>query len=114
MWSKLPGDRVILSLGRCGCPPRCATFRSPAASTGPWSHQAQAAELAHAGRDVVVATGTASGKSLAYQLPVLTALPPIREACALYLAPTKALGADQLQSLESLDLPGRAGRRLRR
>ena len=40
----------------------------------PWAHQAQAASLAHSGRHVVVATGTASGKSLAYQLPVLTAL----------------------------------------
>ena len=40
----------------------------------PWSHQAAAAELAHAGRHVVVSTGTASGKSLAYQLPVLNAL----------------------------------------
>src|SRR5690349_17184909 len=37
----------------------------------PWSHQARAAGLAHVGQDVVVATGTASGKSLAYQLPVL-------------------------------------------
>jgi DEAD/DEAH box helicase domain-containing protein len=38
----------------------------------PWSHQFDAAELAHAGRHVVVSTGTASGKSLAYQLPILT------------------------------------------
>ena len=44
------------------------------ASTAPWSHQVEAAELAHARQDVVVATGTASGKSLAYQLPALTAL----------------------------------------
>jgi DEAD/DEAH box helicase domain-containing protein len=72
----------------------------------PWSHQAQAAELAHAGRDVVVATGTASGKSLAYQLPALSALIADPRACVLYLAPTKALGADQLESLESLKLPG--------
>ena len=72
----------------------------------PWSHQAQAAGLAHAGRDVIVATGTASGKSLAYQLPALTALATNPNACVLYLAPTKALGADQLESLESLHLPG--------
>ena len=57
----------------------------------PWSHQAQAAELAHTGRDVVVATGTASGKSLAYQLPVLSAFAADRRATALYLSPTKAL-----------------------
>ena len=49
----------------------------------PWSHQARAAGLAHVGRDVVVATGTASGKSLAYQLPVLAALASDRRATAL-------------------------------
>ncbi|AZI59346.1 DEAD/DEAH box helicase [Nakamurella antarctica] len=72
----------------------------------PFTHQAQAAELAHDGRHVVVATGTASGKSLAYQLPVLTDLLAEPKACALYLAPTKALAADQLSSLTDLDLPG--------
>ncbi len=71
----------------------------------PWSHQVQAAELSRAGVDVVLATGTASGKSLAYQLPALTAITADPRASVLYLAPTKALGADQLQSLESLGLP---------
>jgi len=70
----------------------------------PWSHQVQAADLVHAGHDVVVATGTASGKSLAYQLPALTTLMADPRACVLYLAPTKALGADQLESLESLEV----------
>jgi DEAD/DEAH box helicase domain-containing protein len=70
----------------------------------PWEHQAAAAELARAGRSVVVATGTASGKSLAYQLPVLSALLEDEKATALYLAPTKALAADQLRSLRSLVL----------
>src|SRR6478609_2114073 len=41
--------------------------------TAPWSHQSEAADLAHDGRHVVLSTGTASGKSLAYQLPILTA-----------------------------------------
>ena len=71
----------------------------------PWTHQVYAAELAHAGQDVVVATGTASGKSLAYQLPVLTALAADARATALYLSPTKALAADQLRALAELDLP---------
>lgn len=70
----------------------------------PWTHQARAAALAHTGRDVVVATGTASGKSLAYQLPVLTALHDDPRATALYLAPTKALAGDQLRALHELDL----------
>jgi DEAD/DEAH box helicase domain-containing protein len=68
----------------------------------PWSHQAAAAELAHAGRHVVVSTGTASGKSLAYHLPVLTALAADPRATALYFAPTKALAADQLRALSEI------------
>ncbi|WP_127781808.1 DEAD/DEAH box helicase [Rhodococcus sp. X156] len=68
----------------------------------PWTHQSTAATLAHSGQHVVVATGTASGKSLAYQLPVLTALAQDPRATALYLSPTKALGADQLRSAQAL------------
>jgi DEAD/DEAH box helicase domain-containing protein len=71
----------------------------------PWSHQAEAAELARAGEHVVVATGTASGKSLTYQLPVLARFAEDPRATALYLAPTKALAADQLRSVEALGLP---------
>ncbi|WP_067531563.1 DEAD/DEAH box helicase [Nocardia crassostreae] len=63
----------------------------------PWIHQSRAADLAFSGAHVVVSTGTASGKSLAYQLPVLTALQADPRATALYLSPTKALGADQLR-----------------
>jgi len=70
----------------------------------PWEHQVQAAELAHGGSSVVVATGTASGKSLAYQLPVLTALLADERAGALYLSPTKALAGDQLRSVRALRL----------
>ncbi len=71
----------------------------------PWTHQAEAAEHAYAGRHVVISTGTASGKSLAYQLPVLSRLAAGEKATALYLAPTKALGADQLRAVSSLDVP---------
>ncbi|OMC45939.1 DEAD/DEAH box helicase [Mycobacterium sp. IS-1264] len=70
--------------------------------TSPWSHQVRAAELAHAGRHVVVSTGTASGKSLAYQLPVLNALATDPRARVLYLSPTKALGHDQLRAAHAL------------
>ena len=42
--------------------------------SSPWAHQVEAANLVHAGRHVVISTGTASGKSLAYQLPILNAL----------------------------------------
>ena len=70
--------------------------------SAPWSHQFEAAELAHAGRHVVVSTGTASGKSLAYQLPVLNALATDPRARVLYLSPTKALGHDQLRAAHAL------------
>lgn len=72
----------------------------------PWLHQAETAELAHSGRHVIVSTGTASGKSLGYQLPVLSSLMGDPTSCAIYLAPTKALAVDQLASINSLSLPG--------
>ncbi|QPK83408.1 DEAD/DEAH box helicase [Corynebacterium qintianiae] len=67
-----------------------------------YSHQRTAADLAWAGRDVIVSTGTSSGKSLCYQLPVLTSLASDPAACAMYLTPTKALGSDQLQAATRL------------
>jgi DEAD/DEAH box helicase domain-containing protein len=70
--------------------------------TAPWTHQVAAATLAHEGRHVVVSTGTGSGKSLAYQLPVLSTLSSDVRATAVYLAPTKALAADQLRTLTDL------------
>ncbi|WP_231686529.1 DEAD/DEAH box helicase [Corynebacterium deserti] len=72
-----------------------------------FSHQEHTAQLAYEGRHVVVATGTSSGKSLGYQLPILSTLNADPTACALYLTPTKALGSDQLMSVSSLlrDLP---------
>lgn len=69
--------------------------------TEPFEHQVSAANHALAGQHVVLATGTASGKSLAYQLPVVTATAD-GATTALYLAPTKALGADQLASWQYL------------
>src|SRR4029077_6895691 len=95
----------------------------------PWLHQAAAADAAYAGQHVVLSTGTASGKSMAYQLPALTTslrgraargergaptlyLAPLRgrgargelAATPLYLAPTKALAQDQLAGLSALGL----------
>jgi DEAD/DEAH box helicase domain-containing protein len=77
--------------------------------TSPWAHQVSAAEAAHSGTHVVIATGTASGKSLAYLLPVLSDLrapgtPATRRPTALYLSPTKALAADQLEAVRALGL----------
>ncbi|WP_270887198.1 DEAD/DEAH box helicase [Pedococcus sp. 5OH_020] len=79
--------------------------------TSLWAHQRVAADLARSGTHVVMATGTASGKSLGYLLPVLSSLvegassPTGRGHTALYLSPTKALAADQLARLQSLAVP---------
>ena len=79
--------------------------------TAPWSHQVEAAELARSGRSTVVATGTASGKSLCYLLPALSSVLEGAQAgrlggspTTLYLSPTKALAADQLRALGELEL----------
>lgn len=67
-----------------------------------YSHQIQAVELARQKRDFVVATPTASGKSLCYNLPVLQELSENPDARALYLFPTKALSRDQEEALKKL------------
>ncbi|MEE1618007.1 DEAD/DEAH box helicase [Brachybacterium sp. J153] len=88
--------------------PRLLAHLAERGITAPWIHQEEAAELAHGGQDVVLATATASGKSLAYLLPVLTAVGAreldvtARRATALYLSPTKALAADQLTNITAL------------
>ncbi|MGH3936281.1 MAG: DEAD/DEAH box helicase, partial [Pseudonocardiaceae bacterium] len=92
-WPRWAPDRLREALGEAGV-------------VEPWAHQVAAAELVRAGRHVVVATGTASGKSLAYQLPVLTELLNDQQATALYLAPTKALGSDQIRAVAALELDG--------
>ncbi|MGQ0465327.1 MAG: DEAD/DEAH box helicase [Sporichthyaceae bacterium] len=84
---------------------------SGAGIAGPWAHQEAAAQLLHGRESVVLSTGTASGKTLAYLMPALTDVlaPPPPKArgplpTALYLAPTKALAADQLAGLTALRL----------
>ncbi len=67
-----------------------------------YSHQRRALELAAAKCDFVVATPTASGKSLCYNLPILDALARSPSARALYLFPTKALSRDQEEGLRGL------------
>ncbi len=88
--SWVPGE-IAAAFGRSGV-------------TQPWAHQAAAAEHAHGGRNVILATGTASGKSLGYLMPALTAV--LAGGTALYIAPTRALAADQLRLVRSLGLAG--------
>jgi DEAD/DEAH box helicase domain-containing protein len=100
-----------------GCEPR---FAAPARSwPGPvrrglellgvrdlYEHQVRATDLVRSGQNTVVATPTASGKSLIYNLPVLEACHLDRQARALYLFPLKALAQDQRRALDSLAAPG--------
>ena len=67
-----------------------------------YAHQVAVAQAAWEGRDVVVSTGTSSGKSLGYRLPILSRLAQDPTACALYITPTKALGSDQLRTVLEL------------
>ena len=64
-----------------------------------YAHQVSALVASRLGQDRVVVTGTASGKTLAYNLPILETVFSARDARALYLFPTKALAQDQLKGL---------------
>jgi DEAD/DEAH box helicase domain-containing protein len=70
-----------------------------------FSHQAEAWEAAARGEHLIVTTGTASGKTLAFNLPVLDALAREPKNRALYLYPTKALAQDQIRALTELRPP---------
>ncbi|MBD0337948.1 MAG: DEAD/DEAH box helicase [Thermoleophilia bacterium] len=70
-----------------------------------YEHQAEAWATAARGEHVVVTTGTASGKTLAFNLPVLDSLARDPKRRALYLYPTKALAQDQLRALGAFGLP---------
>jgi len=70
-----------------------------------YTHQAETYAAARRGANVIVTTGTASGKTLAFNLPVLDALTADRRARALYLYPTKALAQDQARALAALAVP---------
>lgn len=72
-------------------------------------HQAEAINKAREGKNVVVATPSASGKTLCYNIAVLEAILVDKRSCALYLFPTKALAQDQLRSLQQLFCPDLLG-----
>ncbi len=69
----------------------------------PYTHQAAAAEAVHSGKNIVVVTPTASGKTLCYNLPVIHAILENPDTRAIYLFPTKALAQDQLAEVHDLN-----------
>ena len=86
--------------------PRVASSLVSVGVTGLFVHQAEAWEAARRGENVVVTTGTASGKSLAFNLPVLDAIAREPKTRAFYLYPTKALAQDQARALTELRRKG--------
>jgi DEAD/DEAH box helicase domain-containing protein len=86
--------------------PRVASALTANGITALFRHQAEAWDAARRGENVVVTTGTASGKSLAFNLPVLDAIAREPKTRALYLYPTKALAQDQLRALATLGVKG--------
>ena len=70
-----------------------------------YAHQREAWDAAARGDHVLVTTGTASGKTLAFNLPVLDAVAREPKSRALYLYPTKALAQDQFRTLSELQIP---------
>jgi DEAD/DEAH box helicase domain-containing protein len=85
-------------------PPEVTKAFEAAGVAGPWAHQAAAADYAAGGQNVIISTSPASGKSLGYLLPALTRV--LDGGTALYLAPTRALAADQLRMVASLAISG--------
>ncbi len=98
-WKRIPACSARVAPWPDGLAPCLVRAARARGVERPYAHQAQAIEAAMAGGHVVLATSTASGKTLAYNLPVLHALLADPAACALYLFPTKALAHDQLANL---------------
>jgi DEAD/DEAH box helicase domain-containing protein len=86
--------------------PRVASSLVASGVTSLFRHQAETWEAARRGENVVVTTGTASGKSLAFNLPVLDAIAREPKTRVLYLYPTKALAQDQARALGELRVKG--------
>jgi len=86
--------------------PRVASSLLATGVTSLFRHQAETWQAARRGQNVIVTTGTASGKSLAFNLPVLDAIARDPKTRALYLYPTKALAQDQARALAEVRLKG--------
>jgi len=99
-WERLPAQPARTAPWPGGLSPQLLSTVEALGIHKPYTHQAEAIEAALAGQSVVLATPAASGKSLAYNLPVLDTLLRDPAACALYLFPTKALAHDQTAALE--------------
>src|SRR5579859_3094940 len=98
-WERFPARPARFGPWPAGLDPRLAATVRKRGIESLYTHQSQAVEAALKGENVVVVTGTASGKTLCYNLPVLHALLADPQARSLYLFPTKALAQDQANEL---------------
>lgn len=101
-WHRIPAREPVYGDFPAGLDPRLATVLAKRGIQRLYCHQAEAVEAVLAGKNVVVVTPTASGKTLCYNLPVLNAILRDPSARAIYLFPTKALAQDQLDELHGL------------
>jgi DEAD/DEAH box helicase domain-containing protein len=101
-WEEIPARPARTAPFPAGLHPALIKALEHSGIASLYTHQAAAWEHARAGRHVLVTAGTASGKSLCYNLPILDALLRDPAGRALYLFPTKALAQDQLAALERL------------
>jgi len=102
VWHEIPARPAQTAPFPEALHPAITASLKEAGITALYTHQAASFETAREGKNLVVVTGTASGKSLCYNLPVLDCLLKDPEARALYLFPTKALAQDQAASLTTL------------
>jgi DEAD/DEAH box helicase domain-containing protein len=100
-WERIPARPARLLPWPTGLDPRLLATVHARGIEQPYAHQVHAIEATLAGQHVVLSTSTASGKTLAYNVPILSTLLNDPAACALYLFPTKALAHDQLANLKS-------------
>ena len=103
--TEIPARRADLVPIPDGLHPRVLDSLAGLGLDGLYRHQAEAFHAAKRGEHLVVCTGTASGKTLAFNLPVLNALAEEPKLRALYLYPTKALAQDQARALAAFKLP---------
>ena len=101
-WRTAPAQEAVKAVFPEGIDLRITSALAERGITELYSHQASAIQLALAGTNVVIVTGTASGKTLCYNLPVLQSIVSDPSSSALYMFPTKALAQDQLAELHGL------------
>jgi len=99
-WRMLPPQAALTATWPTELDPRLSRAGVSLGIVAPYAHQARAVSSALDGRNVVMVTGTASGKTLGYVMPVLNTLLHDPAATALFLFPTKALAHDQISALE--------------